>query len=327
MKLSVDRSLPVPLGTQLRGLIEHGIVSGEFTPGERLPSVRDLAESLGVAPMTVSQVYRYLRNARLIEARPGDGTYVAERNPDAAIAPTEMSAVTERLDQLIHDVRWLGLSRADFTAMVQTRFAAQEKAGETRRVVTIGMFEEATRDYAAAIASHLGADFQVGACTLDRVRSDEGFRKSLRDVELVVTFPNRQREIAALLPRLRVVSIRFLPTEKTRQALAGLDPYARLAVVSHFPDFLPMLKSGAQRFAPHVAECRAVVLDTPELGPALDWADVVVYTTGAERVLDLLDADQTGFEYRYGPDLVDLDRTVLPLLRRERAEDVSLTAP
>jgi DNA-binding transcriptional regulator YhcF (GntR family) len=31
---------------------------GELAAGERLPSVRDLAEAVGVAPMTVSQVYR-----------------------------------------------------------------------------------------------------------------------------------------------------------------------------------------------------------------------------------------------------------------------------
>lgn len=96
LKLSVDRSLPVPLGIQLRGLIEHGIVSGEFVPGEKLPSVRELAEALGVAPMTVSQVYRYLRNGGLIEARPGDGTYVAERNADAAIESARPASCLRR---------------------------------------------------------------------------------------------------------------------------------------------------------------------------------------------------------------------------------------
>ena len=57
MEFFVDRELPVPLRTQLQGLIEYGIACGELAPGEILPSVRELAEKVGVAPMTVSQVY------------------------------------------------------------------------------------------------------------------------------------------------------------------------------------------------------------------------------------------------------------------------------
>src|SRR5262245_55122963 len=46
MRLTVDRDLPVPLGVQLRGLIEYGITCGELAAGERLPSVRELAEAV-----------------------------------------------------------------------------------------------------------------------------------------------------------------------------------------------------------------------------------------------------------------------------------------
>ena len=71
MKLQIDRELPVPLGLQVKGLIEYGIACGELSPGERLPSVRELADSLAVAPMTVALVYRGLREAGLIETRGG----------------------------------------------------------------------------------------------------------------------------------------------------------------------------------------------------------------------------------------------------------------
>ena len=76
MNLRIDRELPVPFGVQLRGLIEYGIACGELAPGSRLPSVRDLAASLGLAPMTVSQVYKELKASGLIEGRAGTGTFV-----------------------------------------------------------------------------------------------------------------------------------------------------------------------------------------------------------------------------------------------------------
>lgn len=315
LKLTIDRSLLVPLGLQLRGMFEHGIVSGEFQPGERLPSVRELAETLGVAPMTVSQVYRYLRDAGMIEARKGDGTYVAHRNGDDLVAMTRLSALQERLDALIRDAIRAGLGRNELVGMVQARYAQVEAQDGQRRIVVVGMFREATRDYADAIQQHLGTSYRIDACTLDQIRLDEGFRASLHDAEMIITFPNRRREIAGLLPDNRVASISFLPSETTRQALAGLDPFCKLGIVSHFADFLSMLKAGVNRFAPHVENERAAVLDTPEVDGILGWVDVVVYTTGSEDLLARLSPEVRAIEYRYGPDLADLDRTIIPLLQ------------
>ena len=77
MPFNIDPDLPVPLGVQLRGVIEYGIVGGQLQPGERLPPVRSMARRLGIAPMTVSQVYKELKAAGLIETRQGHGTFVA----------------------------------------------------------------------------------------------------------------------------------------------------------------------------------------------------------------------------------------------------------
>jgi DNA-binding transcriptional regulator YhcF (GntR family) len=86
---SLDRSLPVPLGTQLRGLIEFGIALGELPAGQRLPSVRELAEHVGIAPMTVSNVYRELRLSGLIETRQGAGTFVGDGHQSDGPLPFE----------------------------------------------------------------------------------------------------------------------------------------------------------------------------------------------------------------------------------------------
>jgi GntR family transcriptional regulator len=76
-RISVNRSLPVPIGVQVKGQIEYGIASEVLRPGRRLPSVRELAAAEGVAHVTVSHVYRALKRDGLIVVRPGKGTYVA----------------------------------------------------------------------------------------------------------------------------------------------------------------------------------------------------------------------------------------------------------
>ena len=60
MQIRVDRSLPIALSVQIQGQIVYAISTGMLQVGERLPSTRELAATLRVAPMTVSQVYRHL---------------------------------------------------------------------------------------------------------------------------------------------------------------------------------------------------------------------------------------------------------------------------
>ena len=59
---------------QLRGLI----ASGRLAAGERLPSVRQLAKDLDVAPGTVAKAYKALEEEGFVTARTGGGTRVSQ---------------------------------------------------------------------------------------------------------------------------------------------------------------------------------------------------------------------------------------------------------
>lgn len=76
---SVKRlSTSVPLYIQIaEGLLER-IESGELSPGDRLPSERELSRMLGVNRMTLRRALEMLESQSLLLRRQGDGTYVAE---------------------------------------------------------------------------------------------------------------------------------------------------------------------------------------------------------------------------------------------------------
>lgn len=316
LKLSLDRDLPVPLGAQLRGLLEWGIACGELRAGDRLPSVRELAEEVGVAPMTVAQVYRDLKSAGLIEGRAGSGTFVAQRE---ALAPAErgLLGLHRRIDAVIDEGLALGLRSVDLAGMIAARLSARQARGRARQVVLVGIFAAATAGYARAIAEALGPSATVEGVTLDALQRSDEVRQRAKAADLVLTMKNRRREVAALLPHQQVVAISFIPSEETRRALASFDPRARILVVSRFPDFLPVMRPGVQRFAPHVAALDATVVEAPDLAERLEAHDAVVYATGAEAVLELLRPGMTAVEYRHSPDPGDIERLVRPLLQAE----------
>ncbi|MCX5443963.1 GntR family transcriptional regulator [Streptomyces libani] len=73
----VDTTGPVPPYEQIRAQLAALIATGQLAEGERLPTVRQLATDLGLAPGTVARAYRELETAKLIHTRRGAGTRVA----------------------------------------------------------------------------------------------------------------------------------------------------------------------------------------------------------------------------------------------------------
>jgi DNA-binding transcriptional regulator YhcF (GntR family) len=315
MEFFIDRELPVPLRTQLRGLIEYGIACGELTPGETLPSVRELAEKIGVAPVTVSQVYAELKAAGLIDARPGSGTFVTDSLQARLANRADASGLHRHIDQLIDESHALGIRSTELVALISARVFYRDSIGPRFHIIVVGLFPEATSSYARFIAARLGSAVTAEPLTIAALEREDAAKARANSADLVVTFANRHREVAALVPNTKVVTVSFTPAEETRMALALLDSLASLAVVSRFPEFLPVMKSGVQRFAPHVREIAATSVETRGFEQVIANASVVVYASGAESVLTLLADGVQAIEYRHAPDTGDIERVIVPIIR------------
>lgn len=74
--ITIDTTSPTPPFEQLRSQIVAGISDGTLAPGSRLPTVRRLAEDLGLAPGTVARAYRELETSGVIETRGRHGTFI-----------------------------------------------------------------------------------------------------------------------------------------------------------------------------------------------------------------------------------------------------------
>ncbi|MFL5867467.1 MAG: GntR family transcriptional regulator [Thermoleophilaceae bacterium] len=80
---SVARDGELPIGTQLVWKLRSLIESGALEPGDRLPSVRTMAEAAGVNVNTARSVYGRLEHAGLIRSEHGRGTFVTPQAPIA----------------------------------------------------------------------------------------------------------------------------------------------------------------------------------------------------------------------------------------------------
>lgn len=87
----IDPASPVAPYEQLRTQFVDEIAAGGLPAGSRLPTVRRLADDLGVAPGTVARAYRELEAAGFIETRGRNGSFVAPQG-DAATQQAQRAA-------------------------------------------------------------------------------------------------------------------------------------------------------------------------------------------------------------------------------------------
>jgi DNA-binding transcriptional regulator YhcF (GntR family) len=84
----IDRDAEVPIGVQIAWALRTQIRDGRFNPSQRLPGLRELAETTGVNINTVRAVYQRLEHEGLIDSRQGSGTFVAPSQPTPSTVGT-----------------------------------------------------------------------------------------------------------------------------------------------------------------------------------------------------------------------------------------------
>ena len=74
----IDIHSSVAVYVQIENHVQFAIAAGRLKPGDRLPSVRELSERLGVNPNTIAKAYRDLEVMGLLYTRRGMGVFINE---------------------------------------------------------------------------------------------------------------------------------------------------------------------------------------------------------------------------------------------------------
>jgi GntR family transcriptional regulator len=130
MFIRLETSSGLPITRQIADQIRGHCAGGTLRPGDRLPSVRQLARDLAVNQNTVLRVYERLEAEGLLERRQGDGTFVADRLP-AGRLEVERDLLRQDVERLVRRAGDLGVLDADLRAMLDAALAARGTSGGT----------------------------------------------------------------------------------------------------------------------------------------------------------------------------------------------------
>jgi DNA-binding transcriptional regulator YhcF (GntR family) len=126
MFLRIEKGSAVPISRQIAEQIATLCASGSLRPGERLPSVRELARELAVNQNTILRVYERLVGERLLEMRHGQGTFVAARAKRGQLA-VHRERLVDELRQIARQAVGLGLTSDELHELLAEGFDGVER--------------------------------------------------------------------------------------------------------------------------------------------------------------------------------------------------------
>jgi GntR family transcriptional regulator len=108
-----------PIYRQLVEQVRRRVAAGQWTAGQTLPSVRDLAQALAVNPMTVSKAYSLLEAEGLLERLRGVGMVVAAQRGSGQAPADRLALLRPSLQRVAAEARELDLPAAQVLALFQ----------------------------------------------------------------------------------------------------------------------------------------------------------------------------------------------------------------
>lgn len=110
--LTTDR----PIFAQIMDIISQNIISGKYAPGEKLPSVRELAAQAAVNPNTMQKALAELEKTGLVFAKRTSGRYITEDH--TMIEELKSSLAQKKIEEFLLSMENLGISRKETAALL-----------------------------------------------------------------------------------------------------------------------------------------------------------------------------------------------------------------
>jgi GntR family transcriptional regulator len=116
--IEIDATSSTPIYAQIINCIKEGILKGLFEPGEKMPSVREMAKMLTLNPNTVQKAYKELEREKVVVTVQGRGTFISkEYRP--TIDEYRLIELKETFKKGIVEALYMGFSKEGLISLIK----------------------------------------------------------------------------------------------------------------------------------------------------------------------------------------------------------------
>lgn len=277
MRIRFEPKGGAPLYKELADTLYDAIVSGEIAHGEKLPTVRQLAEELGLAAGTVKKAFEELTDRKAVRTVQGSGTFVHwQELPNSSRKERAVEAIGALLDELEE----LGFSPREMSMYLELMLRERLERGARLRMALVDCNAEAMAMFTDQLSELVDVD--VFPCLLQEAEM------SLipEECDLVVT---TETHITELKKRVSIAEEKLLRmvaevSGDSIAALARLPAGKKLAVAAHSRRFMELMIRDCGRYRGSEELAGVCLLGEEEkLKQLLDGADALLLPEGYRR--------------------------------------------
>lgn len=295
MNYTIAPQSDTPIYRQVAEAILRDIKSRTLPAGTKLPTVRELAEEMGLSQGTIKHAYDHLETLGAIEMTQGKGTFVKEQ--EAVESGSRKDRAMAAIDELLDELETLGFTPREMEIYINLKLRGLDEEYDLVKVAVIDCNPEVVQLMEAQLSQI--PHTQVASFSLRQIA--EIADKLNSDYDIILTTTSHYSEVEEFIASNKVFSMLAMMTSTdTIIELAHLPENARTGVVCSSHNFLTIVRmnysnmptSGGRTLSAHL-------LGEEKLDCFLKSKDVVIVpkhyeTFASQKDIDLIHDFEAG---------------------------------
>lgn len=267
---AINPQLDIPIYRQLVDAIRMAVKKEQLQPGQRLPTVQELSQELGVARGTVKRAYDELEHCGLVEKAQGRGTFISNRPDTGSRKEQAMAAI----DKLFLELKEQGFSPAQINIFLNLKLRELEEQEARVKVAVLECNPEALHYMTRQLRTIEGVDIYSYL-----TESIEQYPYKLReDLDLVVTTAAHGEFLQSILPAsTRTAKVALRLTNDCLSGIIKLRRGKRVGILCYSARFGRLLHNTCLQYTDCVAlQAPLEFSQAEDVQAYLDSVDVVL---------------------------------------------------
>lgn len=225
IRFNLDKKVSLTYYDQIKGQLLSAIYCGKIEEGDRLPSIRELAEALDVNYKTVRKIYLRLAQDSYIEIVKGSGAFLQKRSGENTYDRMRRQAIFRLLGEMSDKAKNLGLSSQRFIKLLE-----DYSSGTNLRRIHLAVIdhEEEAFIFSRELEMRLGVN--VSSVSLDQIQSN-GVTKVFKDSDYFLTTSWHMEEVSPLAERYRKKIVEIKPSHEIYTEILSAARDRNVAIV------------------------------------------------------------------------------------------------
>ncbi|MBI4444683.1 MAG: GntR family transcriptional regulator [Acidobacteria bacterium] len=225
IKFNLDKQVKLSFYDQIKGQLLSAIYCGKINEGDRLPSIRELSESLGVNYKTIRGIYLRLSRENYLELVKGSGAFLKKRSGSDTYDQMRRRATFRLLGETSEKARNLGISPEKFAQLLSNYWT-----GNNLRKLRLAVIDHEEEAFIFSRELKMRLRAEVVPIALGPLPAN-GTAREIQQCDYLLTTSWHMEEVSALAARFQKEVVEIKPSREIYNEILTAAKDRNVAIV------------------------------------------------------------------------------------------------